>query len=86
MVNNCETVELVQMDGVWVLMHEGREYVRLIDATSRDDAERQISELLSLCCSAEQITPNSAEQEVSREIEQQSCDTHLHSHSSKAVG
>ncbi len=39
---------LIEIDTVWVLLYKGREYIRLLDANSRDDAERQIAELLLL--------------------------------------
>ena len=37
---------LVEIDNVWVLLYKNREYIRLLDAKSRDDAEQQIAELL----------------------------------------
>jgi tRNA(Ile)-lysidine synthase TilS/MesJ len=39
---------LVQIDNIWVLLYKDREYVRLLDAKSRADAEQQIAELLLL--------------------------------------
>jgi hypothetical protein len=36
---------LSQVDGVWTIFFKGREYMRLLDAKSRDDAEQQISEM-----------------------------------------
>ena len=39
---------LVEIDNVWVLLYKDREYIRLLDAKSRDDAEQQIAELLLL--------------------------------------
>jgi hypothetical protein len=38
--------ELILRDGVWTLLYRGEEYIRLLDATSRDEAERQIAEML----------------------------------------
>jgi hypothetical protein len=37
---------LVQIEGQWTLMYKGSEYMRLLEATSRDDAEQQIAEML----------------------------------------
>jgi hypothetical protein len=54
---------LVQVDGTWVLTHNGREYLRLIDATSRIDAEQQIAEMLFLLGSV----MRQADQEISRD-------------------
>ena len=39
---------LVEIDNVWVLLYKDREYIRLLDAKSREDAEQQIAELLLL--------------------------------------
>ena len=39
---------LVEIDNVWVLLYKDREYIRLLDAKSRADAEQQIAELLLL--------------------------------------
>jgi hypothetical protein len=40
--------ELIKEDGTWVLIHNNRKYLRLLDAISRDDAEQQIAEMLFL--------------------------------------
>ena len=40
---NCT---LVQQDGVWTLFYKGKEYVRLIEARSRSEAQEQIAEML----------------------------------------
>ena len=39
-------VKLVEIDNVWTLVYKDREYIRLLDAKSREDAEQQIVELL----------------------------------------
>ena len=39
---------LIQTHDGWVLTYEGREYLRLMDAKSQDDAEQQIAEMLFL--------------------------------------
>jgi hypothetical protein len=39
---------LVKIDDTWVLLYQNREYVRLPDAKSREDAEQQIAEMLFL--------------------------------------
>ena len=38
--------ELVEIEGTWTLFYQGREYIRLLDARSRADAEAQITEML----------------------------------------
>ena len=40
--------KLVEIDNVWVLLYNDREYIHLLEAKSRDDAEQQIAELLFL--------------------------------------
>jgi hypothetical protein len=37
---------LHEIDGTWTLFFEGKEYMRLLDAKSRADAEQQIYEML----------------------------------------
>ena len=37
---------LRKVDGKWTLFYKGKEYMRLLDATSREDAEQQVSEML----------------------------------------
>jgi hypothetical protein len=39
-------VTLVQVAGQWTVMYKRREYMRLLDATSREDAEQQLKETL----------------------------------------
>ena len=39
---------LCKVDGKWTLFYQGKEYMRLLDATSREDAEQQVSEMLFL--------------------------------------
>ena len=41
-------LRLVNCEGVWTLLYQGCEYVRLLDARSREDAEQQIAEMLFL--------------------------------------
>jgi hypothetical protein len=43
-----QQLELQVVYGVWVLMYQGREYVRLLDAISREDAEQQVVEMMFL--------------------------------------
>jgi hypothetical protein len=45
MLDDCA---LVNIDGIWVLMWRAREYMRLLNARSREDAEQQIAEMLFL--------------------------------------
>ena len=47
---------LVEIDNVWVLLYKDREYIRLLDAKSRADAEQQIAELLLLLDSDQQLS------------------------------
>ena len=44
-----KNTKLFDEDGTWVLLYNNRKYLRLLDATSRDDAEQQIAEMLFLC-------------------------------------
>jgi hypothetical protein len=37
---------LIEIDGVWTLFYQGRSYVALIDAQTREDAEEQLAEML----------------------------------------
>ena len=46
---------LSQVGGVWTLRWRGREYMRLLDANSREHAEQQIAEMLFV-----RATPHSA--------------------------
>jgi hypothetical protein len=39
---------LLLVAGVWTLYYKGEQYIRLLDAESREDAEEQIAEMLSL--------------------------------------
>ena len=52
---------LVEIDNVWVLLYKDREYVRLLDAKSRADAEQQIAELLLLCNTSQQSSSRNKE-------------------------
>ena len=55
-MNECE---LIHADGAWVLLWQGREYIRLLEATSREDAERQIAEMLFIAqTSPGRLTPD----------------------------
>ena len=40
--------KLVEIDKTWVLNYKDKEYMRLLDAKSREDAEKQIAEMLFL--------------------------------------
>ena len=40
-----QNTELVQIDGVWTLLHEGRVYASFIDARSRDRVGMQLAEI-----------------------------------------
>jgi hypothetical protein len=37
---------LIEQGGIWTLFYDGREYLRLLDATCRSDAEQQVAEML----------------------------------------
>ena len=39
---------LRKVEGTWALFFEDEEYVRLLDAQSREDAEKQLREMLCL--------------------------------------
>ena len=39
---------LVNEGGAWAVYHLGKEYIRLLSATSKEDAESQIAEMLLL--------------------------------------
>ncbi len=39
---------LVEIDATWVLIYKDKEYIYLLDAESREDAEQQIAEMLFL--------------------------------------
>jgi hypothetical protein len=41
-------MQLLLVAGAWTLYHKGREYMRLLDAESREEAQQQISEMLAL--------------------------------------
>ena len=41
-----QNTRLTEVDNTWVLFSSDGEYVRLLSATSRDDAEQQIAEML----------------------------------------
>ena len=41
-------VTLRKVDGTWVVLYHGNEYIRLLDAKSREDAEQQVCEMLLL--------------------------------------
>jgi hypothetical protein len=40
--------KLIEIDNTWVLIYNDGEYLRLLSANSRDDAEQQIAEMLFL--------------------------------------
>ena len=40
---NCT---LEKQDGIWTLFYKGKEYIRLLEAKSRTDAQEQIAEML----------------------------------------
>ena len=40
---NCT---LEQREGIWTLFYKGQEYIRLLEAKSRTDAQEQIAEML----------------------------------------
>ena len=44
--NTRPDMALVEIDGVWTLFYQGRPYVALVDAQSREDAEEQLAEML----------------------------------------
>lgn len=44
--NISPDMALVEIDGVWTLFYQGRPYVALVDAQSREDAEEQLAEML----------------------------------------
>jgi hypothetical protein len=48
---------LAQEAGVWVLFWEGKEYIRLLDAKSRDDAEQQLAEMYFMLCGTRKEAP-----------------------------
>ena len=50
-----EDASLVEIDNTWVLLYKVREYMRLLDAKSREDAEEQIA---SECCFSEMRSVN----------------------------
>jgi hypothetical protein len=39
-------IKLLLVAGVWTLYYKGQEYLRLLDAASREDAEQQLSDML----------------------------------------
>jgi hypothetical protein len=39
-------MKLLLVAGVWTIYYKGQEYIRLLDATSRADAEQQVSDML----------------------------------------
>jgi hypothetical protein len=39
---------LAQVDGIWTIMHQNGAYMQLLDASSREDAEQQVAEMLFL--------------------------------------
>jgi hypothetical protein len=41
-----DKTKLVQVNGTWALIYNDREYICLLEATSREDAEQQIAEML----------------------------------------
>jgi len=41
-------MQLLQVDDVWTVYYQNRPYVALIEATSRQEAEVQLAELLGL--------------------------------------
>jgi hypothetical protein len=45
-------MKLLLVAGVWTIYYKGQEYLRLLDATSRADAEQQVSEMLRAVQSA----------------------------------
>ena len=64
-MNRIESIlrdtRLVEIDNVWVLLYKDREYIRLLNARSRDDAEQQIAELLLLCNTSRQSSSRNKE-------------------------
>ena len=59
-----ENTLVTEVDGVWTLLYESREYVRLLDAVSREDAEQQIAEMLFLRSTDARVTENPAYRHV----------------------
>lgn len=53
-------VKLIEIDNVWTLVYKDREYIRLLDAKTREDAEQQVVELLFV---------RDADQQSSKEID-----------------
>jgi len=64
-MNGIESIlrdtRLVEIDNLWVLLYKDREYIRLLNARSRDDAEQQIAELLLLCSTSRQSSSRNKE-------------------------
>jgi hypothetical protein len=50
-----QETKLLQVAGVWTIYYKGQEYLRLLDATSRADAEQQLSEMLRTVQSATNV-------------------------------
>lgn len=59
---------LVNCEGVWTLLYQGREYMRLLDARSREDAEQQIAEMLFLRSAPPAPSPDIKTDPVQRAI------------------
>lgn len=59
---------LVNCEGVWTLLYDGREYMRLLDARSREDAEQQIAEMLFLRSATPVPSPNRKTDSVQRAV------------------
>ncbi len=64
-MNGIESIlrntRLVEIDTVWMLLYKDREYIRLLNARSRDDVEQQIAELLLLCNRSHQLSSGNKE-------------------------
>ena len=49
--NVLENATLREIGSTWAVVYRGKEYMRLLDARSRADAEQQIAEMLFLWAS-----------------------------------
>ena len=47
-VATLSQMQLLLVAGAWTLYYKGQEYMRLLDAESREEAQQQVSEMLAL--------------------------------------
>ena len=66
---------LRKVGGEWTLSYQGKEYMRLLDATSREDAEQQILEMLFVRAYGHVMPPPAQPRAVTDGLDRQS-----HSH------